>query len=109
MQQIQTVEQELKVILNNMRQLSYAIKPNTMEWVPVEELIKGFIEKIAESFPFKIQFYTIGNESSIPREGFVHYADNRTLAEEHREQRWSHNGKAYSNNNQRHRFMLLRS
>ena len=68
LQQIQTVEQELKVILNNMRQLSYAIKPNTMEWVPVEELIKGFIEKIAESFPFKIQFYTIGNESSIPSE-----------------------------------------
>lgn len=68
LQQIQTVEQELKVILNNMRQLSYAIKPNTMEWVPVEELIKEFIEKNAQSFPFRIKFNIIGKEITIPSE-----------------------------------------
>lgn len=66
--QITEVEKELALVLDNMRQLSYAIKPNSMEWVPVEELIKEFIEKKAKAYPFTIQFDTIGNQGSISSE-----------------------------------------
>lgn len=68
LQQILTVEKELELILNSMRQLSYSITPNTMECVAVEDLIQDFTEKINQSFPFQIQFNIIGEKTTVHSE-----------------------------------------
>lgn len=68
LKQIVTVEKELELILNSMRQLSYSIAPNTMECVAVEDLIHDFTQKISESFPFQIQFNVIGDKTTVHSE-----------------------------------------
>ncbi|WP_462275007.1 GAF domain-containing sensor histidine kinase [Ferruginibacter sp.] len=58
---LQTAQQQLNEVLGNMRNLSYSIVPATLNWLPAEELVREFVEKTADTFPFKVKFKMVGN------------------------------------------------
>lgn len=51
---IGTAKKELKNVLVEMRNLTYAITPYTSAWIPADELVAEFVEKIAASYDFTI-------------------------------------------------------
>jgi signal transduction histidine kinase len=51
---------QLKEIVVNMRNLSYAITPSIPDWMEGGELLLEFIEKIAGTYPFKIAVKSTG-------------------------------------------------
>ena len=60
---IDTVKEQLQASLTKIKEISYHIAPLTNEWLPVEDLVAEFIEKIAGTFPFKIIFSTTGKKN----------------------------------------------
>ena len=60
---IDTVKEQLQVSLAKIKEMSYHIAPLTSEWLPVEDLVAEFIEKIAGTFPFNISFSTTGKKN----------------------------------------------
>ncbi len=52
---IDTVRAELKSVLVEMRNLTYSITPYTATWIPADELLAEFVEKIAASYDFSIE------------------------------------------------------
>ncbi len=53
---LQTATKHLQNLLVDTQNLSYAIRPTTVDWIPVEELIGEFVEKISSTFHFDIQY-----------------------------------------------------
>lgn len=52
---IGTAKAELKKVLVEMRNLTYSITPYTSTWIPADELVAEFVEKIAASYDFTIE------------------------------------------------------
>lgn len=59
---IGTAKKELKNVLVEMRNLTYAITPYTSAWIPADELVAEFVEKIAASYDFTIAVSIEKNE-----------------------------------------------
>lgn len=55
MQMIETAKAEIKNVMIEMRNLTYSITPYTSAWIPADELIVEFVEKIAASYEFDIE------------------------------------------------------
>lgn len=52
---IETAKTEIKNVLTEMRNLTYSITPYTSSWIPADELVAEFVEKISESYEFDIK------------------------------------------------------
>lgn len=64
---IQTTKEVIKKVLAEMRQLTYAITPYTAPWIPADELVAEFVEKIADSYSFDIKvIIEKSNEQASP-------------------------------------------
>ena len=61
---ITTAHNQLEGLLQNIKSLSYSITPQTIKWIPSEELIQEFIEKTAMTFPFTIHYKIEGKETN---------------------------------------------
>jgi hypothetical protein len=59
-----TAQQQLNNVLNGIRNLSYAIAPPAINFIPAEELVKEFIERITGTFPFGIKTVITGPKTS---------------------------------------------
>ena len=57
------VKAQLQESLEKVKKMSYSIAPITTEWLPVEELIEDYVEKISATFPFKISFSSFGKKN----------------------------------------------
>ncbi len=62
----QTAINQLQDVLRGMRSLTNIIMPPTLKWVPTECLIKEFVEKIEDTFPFKIKIETRDSDCETP-------------------------------------------
>ena len=62
---IQTVSNQLNDVLVKLKSISTTITPTIVSWIPVEELVQEFIEKIAVTFSFEIKVHVIGKENNI--------------------------------------------
>lgn len=60
---INTAYDQLENLLHNIKKLSYSITPQTINWIPSEELVKEFVEKTAVTFPFEISYFIEGKKS----------------------------------------------
>lgn len=63
---IATARDEIKKVLVEMRNLTYAITPYTSSWIPAGELVEEFVVKAADSFSFdiKVVLEKTGNRGS---------------------------------------------
>jgi hypothetical protein len=61
---MQTAKEQFKAVLTGIRNLSYDITPPAVSWIPAEELVQEFVEKIAGTFSFTIQFSMAGKKST---------------------------------------------
>lgn len=51
---IKKVKQDLSEIMKGMKNLAYQITPYTLNWMPAEDLVREFAEKISDTFSFDI-------------------------------------------------------
>ncbi|GAB2805737.1 GAF domain-containing protein [Ferruginibacter profundus] len=59
-----TAQEELSKVLTGIRDLSYAITPPAMNFIPAEELVKEFIERVAGTFSFSIRTKITGKKTA---------------------------------------------
>ena len=65
---ISTAARQVQEVISNIRSLSYAITPHSIDWIPAEELISEFIHKTAITYPFPIEVDIIGERSAVNAE-----------------------------------------
>ncbi|MGC4035892.1 MAG: GAF domain-containing protein [Chitinophagaceae bacterium] len=56
---IREAKKQFSEVLTGICDLSYDIIPVCVPWISAEELLKGFINKIAPSFPFSLRFVSV--------------------------------------------------
>ncbi|MGG9963135.1 GAF domain-containing protein [Ferruginibacter sp. SUN106] len=59
-----TAQEQLRKVLTGIRELSYAITPPVMNFIPAEELVKEFVERVAATFSFTIRTVITGKKTS---------------------------------------------
>lgn len=59
-----TAQLQLNTVLTGIRNLSYAITPPAINFIPAEELVKEFVERVANTFSFGIRIKIVGPKTA---------------------------------------------
>ena len=60
------VKDQLQAILDKTKNLSYTLTPLSAKWIPIEELIEEYIDKVQNTYPFNLTYKFVGIPSTQP-------------------------------------------